>query len=178
MKFCCFTGHRTIADEEVSAADTAISIEVDKAMKCGYQHFLCGFADGADLLFAEWVAQAIRRQSAIHLYAALPNRARERALRKNSKTRELLELCDEIYVATEGSHPGMYAKRNQYMVEHSQRVIALYDGGEKGGTAFTVRLAKKLHRELYVIPYPTRMPVEKWKLPDCSIHDSSQKQPE
>lgn len=32
--------------------------------------------------------------------------------------------------------------RNHYMVDHSQRVIAVYDGRSGGGTAATIRYAR------------------------------------
>lgn len=176
MKFCCFTGHRTIAKEELENVENAIYHEVTNAIDAGYQHFISGFAEGADLLFAEYVAYAIQKDSTIHLHAALPNRARERALRKNPETRRLLERCDTVFIATETSHRGMYAKRNTYMVERSQRVIALYDGRETGGTAFTVRLAKKLNRDLYVIPYPVRLLEDENLMPSFAIHYPPQEQ--
>lgn len=178
MKFCCFTGHRTIAEEEMENVENAIHVEVMQAIESGYQHFISGFAEGGDLIFAQHVVNAIENDSTIHLYAALPNRARERALLKNPETRDMLALCDEIYIATEGSHSGMYAQRNTYMVERSQRVIALYDGRKTGGTAFTVQLAKKLNRDLYVIPYPFRMVENENLMPSCSIHHQPQKQPQ
>ena len=41
--------------------------------------------------------------------------------------------------------------RNRYMVAQSQRVIAVYDGREKGGTLFTMRAAHVNEREVRVI---------------------------
>ncbi len=35
-----------------------------------------------------------------------------------------------------------YMRRNRYMVDQSQRIIAVYDGRSTGGTAATVRYAK------------------------------------
>lgn len=177
MKYCCFTGQRIIAEEELENVENAIYAEVISAIESGYQHFISGLAVGSDLIFAQTISQAIKEDSTIHLHAALPNRARERALMKTPETRELLALCDDIYVAAEGSHSGMYVRRNTYMVERSQRVIALYDGREIGGTAFTVRLAKKLNRDLYVIPYPFQMVEDENLMPSCSIHYPPQKQP-
>ena len=177
MKSCCFTGHRTIAEDQLESVENAIFAETNIAIKSGYQHFICGFAEGSDLIFARCVACAIEKDSTIHLHAALPNRARERALMKNPENRELLELCDDIFVAAEDSHPGMYAQRNTYMVEHSQRVIALYDGRAKGGTAFTVQLAQKQNRDVYVIPYPASLQFPPNGCPSWSIHDPAQHQP-
>ena len=38
------------------------------------------------------------------------------------------------------------------MVEHSDRVIAVYDGREKGGTVKTIRFAHQFRKELREIP--------------------------
>ena len=154
MKFCCFTGQRLITDEEYDIVDAAIAVEVNNAIDHGYQHFLCAFEGEADLVFAQIVADAMQDDSTIHLYAVLPSRAHERALRKNYEARELLELCDDIYVMAEKAYPDMCVDRSRLMAEKSQRVIALYDGHEKGTTASVVRLARELNRDLFVIPYP------------------------
>jgi hypothetical protein len=37
------------------------------------------------------------------------------------------------------------------MVENSQRVIAVYDGRESGGTFYTINYAKPLQKELRII---------------------------
>ena len=42
-------------------------------------------------------------------------------------------------------------ERNRYMVSQSQRVIAVYDGREKGGTLFTMRHAHAMGRDVRVI---------------------------
>ena len=54
----------------------------------------------------------------------------------------------KIYNYYEEYRPNVYAKRNRYMVEHSDRVIAVYDGREKGGTVGTIRLAHTMKKEL------------------------------
>lgn len=38
--------------------------------------------------------------------------------------------------------------RNRYMVALSSRIIAVYDGREKGGTFFTIRYAHTMEREI------------------------------
>lgn len=63
----------------------------------------------------------------------------------------MIDLCAEIYIAAEEYHPSVYAKRNRYMVERSDRVIAVYDGREKGGTAGTIRLAHSMKKDLVEI---------------------------
>ena len=54
----------------------------------------------------------------------------------------------KIYNYYEEYRPNVYAKRNRYMVERSDRIIAVYDGREKGGTVGTIRLAHRMKKEL------------------------------
>ena len=60
----------------------------------------------------------------------------------------MIDLCAEIYVAAVEYRPSVYAKRNRYMVERPDRVIAVYDGRKKGGTVGTIRLAHTMKKEL------------------------------
>ena len=66
----------------------------------------------------------------------------------SSETRSNSSPVRFFYVAAEEYHPSVYAKRNRYMVERSDRVIAVYDGREKGGTVGTIRLAHTMKKEL------------------------------
>lgn len=57
-----------------------------------------------------------------------------------------------MVVIQEEYQPSVYSHRNRYMVEHSDRVIAVYDGREKGGTVRTIRFAHQMKKELREIP--------------------------
>ena len=70
---------------------------------------------------------------------------------KDKRFHELLRLCDGIKVESQTYAPSCYMERNRYMVSQSQRVIAVYDGREKGGTLFTMRYAHTLSRDVRVI---------------------------
>lgn len=43
----------------------------------------------------------------------------------------LLAACAEVIIIQEEYRPNVYSKRNRYMAEHADRVIAVYDGREK-----------------------------------------------
>ena len=73
-------------------------------------------------------------------------------LRQKKRTYEMLEACVDVVVIRQEYQPSVYSHRNRYMVEHSDRVIAVYDGREKGGTAGTIRFAHTLKKELREIP--------------------------
>lgn len=147
-KTCCVTGHRDIPAEQVGHIKKSLEQEVDRAISDGFTCFVSGFADGVDLLFVGIVAARIAKNPALKLVAAIPYRRRLDALQKSGRTKALIDLCAEIYVAAEDYHPSVYAKRNRYMVERSDRVIAVYDGREKGGAVGTIRLAHTMGKEL------------------------------
>lgn len=71
---------------------------------------------------------------------------------KREQTSVLLNACTEMVVIQEEYQPSVYSQRNRYMAERSDRVIAVYDGREKGGTVRTIRFAHRLQKELREIP--------------------------
>jgi len=154
-KTCCVTGHRDIPAEQVGHIKKSLEQEVDRAISDGFTCFISGFADGVDLLFAEIVTERIAKNPVLKLIAAIPYQKRLDTLRKSERTKALIDLCTEIYVAAEEYQPSVYAKRNRYMVERSDRIIAVYDGREKGGTVGTIRLAHTMKKELREIAVGT-----------------------
>ena len=73
-------------------------------------------------------------------------------LMEKRRTYEMLEACADVVVMQEKYHPSVYSHRNRYMAEHSDRVIAVYDGREKGGTVRTIRFAHQMKKEFREIP--------------------------
>lgn len=70
---------------------------------------------------------------------------------KDTYFHSLLKNCDGVKVVCPEYAPSCFIQRNRYMVGESQRVIAVYDGREKGGAVFTMRYAHTLEREVRVI---------------------------
>ena len=149
---CCVTGHRDIPAEETAHVKEALRREIEKAVDDGFTVFLSGFADGVDQYFAELVLERKQTNPALELIAVIPYRKRLDSLNKKTRTRELLEACADVVVIQEKYLPSVYSHRNRYMVEHSDRVIAVYDGRETGGTAKTIRFTHRMKKELREIP--------------------------
>lgn len=74
---------------------------------------------------------------------------------KKEETRALLESCSHIEIISEKLTYSVYQKRNRYIVEHSDRVIAVYDGRDKGGTVATIRMVHAQRKELREVPVGT-----------------------
>ena len=135
-KTCCVTGHRDLPQNEINKIKAALEHEIDAAVTDGFTCFMSGFADGVDQYFAELVLERKQTNPALELIAVIPYRKRLDSLNKKTRTRELLEACAECCCHTgKNISQASYSHRNRYMVEHSDRVIAVYDGRETGGTA-------------------------------------------
>ena len=151
-KTCCVTGHRDLPQNEIKKIKAALKHEIDAAVTDGFTCFMSGFADGADQYFAELVLERKQTNPALELIAVIPYCKRLDSLNKKTRTRELLEACADVVVIQEKYLPSVYSHRNRYMVEHSDRVIAVYDGRENGGTAKTIRFTHRMNKELREIP--------------------------
>ncbi|UOO37565.1 DUF1273 family protein [Oscillospiraceae bacterium CM] len=148
-KTCCVTGHREIAVEKIDYVKQALHHEILQAIADGYTHFISGFYEGVDLLFASIVADLMEDNPALTLEAALPYRNRMKTTDK--LFRRLLLKCKTICIHSEKYSPSCYMKCSREMVSLCQRVIAVYDGRDKGNTVFAMREAAMLERDIRVI---------------------------
>ena len=151
-KTCCVTGHRDLPQKEINRVKAAVRKEIERAIADGFTCFMSGFAEGVDQYFAEIVLEMRRLNPALELVAVIPYQKRLDNLQKKKRTYKMLETCADIIVIREEYQPSVYSHRNRYMVEHSDRVIAVYDGREKGGTVGTIRFTHVLKKELREIP--------------------------
>ena len=159
--YCCFTGHRPeqipwICDE---SSDRCIELKnilsdaIDQSITDGYTDFFCGMARGIDTLAAQLVLEKSVLNPAIKLHAALPcpNQHEHWANRDKERFENILSLCDSKTLISPFYTDSCMLGRNKFMVDNSQRVIAVWNGYFRGGTAFTVRYAKKRQREIFLI---------------------------
>lgn len=145
---CCVTGHRDIpADKRRFVADELLN-EILSAIQEGYTRFISGFAGGVDLMFAEIVAE-LKSEYAITLEAAIPYPGRMKT--PDATFQRLIEHCDVVKIHSNEYLSGCYSIRNRYMVDNSERVIAVYDGRKGGGSAQTIRYAEAEGRDVRYI---------------------------
>ena len=151
---CCFTGHRPQGfpwkgdpnDLRQTALLNALSDAIDRAVDAGYTHFIAGNALGADTWAALLVLERKLRYPEITLEIAMPFENHNRAVSgaDGAVLAMIHEKADRITVVTKGlSQTEAFHRRNRYMVDHSGRLIAVFDerSGQRGGTEKTLQYA-------------------------------------
>ncbi len=164
---CAFTGHRPEklgitkeTDPECISLMIKLEAEIRQAVKDGYDTFLTGMANGVDI----WAAISFVRVkkyltgigdisgSSMRMCAVLPYKnfeGRGYAWQKE-RYRELLENCDRVIVISDVYTNDCMRRRNEFLVQHSRRLIAVYNG-TPGGTEMTVNLARENGLDVRII---------------------------
>lgn len=125
------------------------------AIDAGHTRFICGFAQGSDLLFAQTVVNLQAEYPNITLDAALPFPAPHlRYLRADMLDyARLLPRCDVVTEVFPRMRRGCYLLRNDFILDQSTLLLAVFDG-KPGGTAYTVGQARRRGMRTVLIPPP------------------------
>ena len=142
---CCFTGHRpeklSWPEKEVIAW---LEAEILKAINDGFVTFVSGMARGVDIWAAEIVLRLRDEGQPIHLICASPFEGFESSWSEEWKQRYngILRRADLVKYVCKGYSRTCFQIRNKWMVDHSSRVVAIYNG-EPGGTKNTIDYSQK-----------------------------------
>lgn len=125
--------------------------EIRLTIARGCLSFLSGMAMGPDIWCAEMVLEYKKEypQADVRLTAVIPYRNQPNAYPADYMKRyaKILALADEVFCLEERYAPGCMRKRNRYMVDRADCVIAVF-GGIAGGTRDTLRYAQKKGRRI------------------------------
>lgn len=151
-KTVCFTGHRpqsvTYLWDEDSIQSEELKEKIEKTIieiieKSGATHFVSGMAIGVDMICAEIVLRLKEKYPKITLECALP--CETQANKWSEKYREryfsIIEASDKETLLQTQYTPDCMMKRNKYMVDKSDIVIAVWNGSASG-TGNTVKYAR------------------------------------
>lgn len=123
----------------------------------GVRRFMIGGSLGVDIWSGE-ILLKLKEQpeySDIELVLALPHPGHDARWDQRSKARLafLLAHCAEHTVVGTKADVESYYKRNRYMVDHSDYLLAVYDNDRtvRSGTGQTVQYAEKLGRPVVLI---------------------------
>lgn len=114
---------------------------------------ITGMALGVDTVFALAVLELKEEGYDIKLHCAIPCKNHSCKWRKESidQYNDILAKADIVkLVSDEEYKPWLMQKRNEYMVDHSDEVIAVWDGSPSG-TANCVNYAMKNNKKIYRI---------------------------
>ena len=141
IKTCAFTGHR-ILEEDFSLKKLKAAIK--EVILRGVDTFLVGMAMGFDLYAAETVLSLKRKFPHVKLVACIPCYHQEKnfSLKDKKRYAKILKKVDEQVLVSEEYYSGCMQKRDRYMADKADILIA-YLKKETGGTAFTVKYFQK-----------------------------------
>lgn len=150
LNTCCFSGYRAekmpfsendrLQKKEL---DSLLHTAISECISSGYQQFITGMSTGFDLWAASAVLQ-LKKTHEISLIAAIPFEQQAKYFCSYWKNmfNEILIASDKVFLLSDSYHTGCYAERNRFMVDASSKLICYYTG-RPGGTAQTIRMAKK-----------------------------------
>lgn len=152
---CCFTGHRPEKlDHSESVVKEALEKEILKAISDGLNVFITGMARGVDIWAAEIVLRLRAEGHSIRLICASPYEGFERSWKPDWQDRynTILRDADLVRYISPGYSRACFQERNEWMVNHSARVIAAYNG-RAGGTRNTIDYANKVRVPVSILQY-------------------------
>ena len=150
---CCFTGHRPNklkrSESEIKAS---LARAIEDALTAGKRTFITGMAMGTDIYAGELILQYREADPSIHLICALPHPDFEKRWSAHWQQRynAILQRADLIKVICPLFSMASYQLRNEWMVDRSSLVIAVFNG-ECGGTKNTINYAKTHEIEVVIL---------------------------
>ena len=161
---CAFSGHRPKkfpwgydeADSRCVELKAVLKREIQKLVGAGVTDFYTGMAEGTDTWAALIVLELRKTNPALKLHCVVPFKGQADRWTSSARRhyKRILRRADTVTYISEDYHDGCMMERNRYMVDHAAYLLAVYNGEWRGGTAATVRYARKLGREIVVIdPY-------------------------
>ena len=146
QRCCCFTGHREdkLQRQQKEVLED-LKREITQAVEDGFTTFITGMAYGVDIWAGELILELRKKHRDIHLIAAVPFEGFDSHWNESwrKRYRRLLKKADEVNYICGGYASFAYQRRNEWMVDRSSRVIAVYNG-EPSGTRNTINYAKKV----------------------------------
>ncbi|MBO5953197.1 MAG: DUF1273 family protein [Oscillospiraceae bacterium] len=141
----CFTGHRPEKLERMQwLIKHDLKKEILRAIDDGITVFISGMARGVDIWAAEIVLSLRKSGKPIKLICASPFPGFEERWDKDWKDRynAIMAAADHTVFVCKGYSRSCFQIRNEWMVDRSARVIAVYNG-EPGGTKNTIDYARR-----------------------------------
>ena len=148
MRRCAFTGHRpeklNIPEWEVRKL---LRQAIEQAYSDGFNVFISGVARGVDLWAADIVLLMKEEHPDIKLMCAVPFIGYDSRWsdKQRSECQRILKSADHVVTVCSGYSDGCFQRRNEWLVDHASRLIAVWNGNPSGtGNAVRYAMARKV----------------------------------
>lgn len=142
----CFTGHRP---EKLTRSERNIRKDLEQqirqAIADGLNVYISGMARGVDIWAAQIVIRLRSEGYPVKLICACPYDGFEKGWSQDwqQQYNDVLAVADFVKYVCAGYSRSCFQVRNEWMVNHAARVIAVFTG-EKSGTKNTIDYAAKV----------------------------------
>ena len=167
-KTCVFNGYRPSkmpwGYDESDARCAEFRFRLREALEYligqGYTDFLSGGALGFDLMAARIVLSLREKYPWVRLVMVIPfdGQADKWSREQRGRWLEIIEASDRVIHLSHSYDKGVFFRRNHYMVDHADLLLAAYDG-QPGGTASTIAYAKRHGVRVKYIP-PVKVSIQ------------------
>jgi uncharacterized phage-like protein YoqJ len=168
MATACFTGHRKLGAvyynrHNPSTEWHTLKQYMDQVVRQMHEmpyyvdHFISGLAIGVDMLGAESVNDVRmlgNLNTPIKLTGAMPFPSQPNKWPEHTRQhwQEICAMCDQVVaVSQDPYHPSKMQIRNQWMVDSSDYVIAVWNGIKYGGTWNCMSYALKQNKPVLAV---------------------------
>ena len=158
-KTCCFTGHRPNKLKGYDPKDNKellweiFKVVEDHIDNKGVINFISGMALGVDMWAAKMILRAKKFNPEIRLICDIPckNHSSKWNAQSQKEWQSIIDKADEVvYVSEEEYKPYLMQKRNEWMCNMSDYIIAVWDGSN-GGTGNCVKYAQKINKQITIV---------------------------
>lgn len=163
---CAFTGHRprklpwryNETDARCIELKRIIANLIAKMAAAGVTDYYSGMANGSDIFLSQAVLALRKDVLGLKLHCILPcdGQADQWPAEAQERYHAILEQADTVSFVCHQYQDGCMLERNRRLVDSADFLLAVYNGEWRGGTAATVRYAKKLGRGIIIIDPATQ----------------------
>ena len=162
VKACCLSGLTPIDlpfgfDEESLEAAALFNVlhqEIENQIQTGCFYFISGMNWGIELIGAEMVMKLRTKYPSVKLICVIP--FEEQAAKWNEENRnryfEVLEHADEMKLICMRYSEDSYDLRDDYILQKSNRIIAVIDEEKEGGKALTEKAIRQGLETILISP--------------------------
>lgn len=162
MKTCCVTGHRPkgfswnyydVDYLEHQRYLMEMATKIKELIDDGYTHFISGGAIGVDMDFAEtiiYIKEMYEPEITLEIAVPCPKQDLKWGETDKQRYQKIIKNADKISQLSNNYTPSCMQKRNEYMVDNSDLVLAFWNGTQKGGTFNTITYARKQNKVIVI----------------------------